>query len=122
MSEQEWFFEHANQTLGPFRISALQHLASVGLIHTDTLLIDSNNHRFQAQDIVDCLPTPPPPPLPEEMFRCRLPSERVDVSTEIRESIQSSFTPESMFRFLGCFVPSAATIGSEVDPNFRTTD
>ncbi len=107
MSEQEWYFEHANQKLGPFRIAALQHLASVGLIDAHTKVIDSTGICTEANDIVECLPVPPPPPLPETMFQAR------SISNHCRENdvINTDLTISNAFRFLGSFLPSAATVG-----------
>ncbi|PQO35242.1 hypothetical protein C5Y96_09375 [Blastopirellula marina] len=107
MSEQEWYFEHANQKLGPFRIAALQHLASAGLIHSHTKVIDSTGICSDANDIVECLPIPPSPPLPEEMFLARSTSNH----SKENDLINTDLSISNVFRFLGSFLPSAATIG-----------
>ncbi len=107
MSEQEWYFEHANRKLGPFRIAALQHLAGVGLIHAHTRLIDSTGIQIEAIDIVECLPIPPSPPLPEEMFQAQGTSNH----SKENELVNSDLSISNVFRFLGLFLPSAATIG-----------
>ncbi len=107
MSEQRWYFEHANQKLGPFRIAALQHLASVGLIDSHTRVIDSTGICAEAQEIVECLPVPPSPPLPEEMFQAR---SNLNHSKE-NELLNSDLSISNVFQFFGSFLPSAATIG-----------
>lgn len=107
MSEQEWYFEHTNRKLGPFRIAALQHLASVGLIDAHTKVIDSTGICTEANDIVDCLPIPPSPPLSEEMFQAQGTSNH----SKENELINSDLSISNVFRFFGSFLPSAATIG-----------
>lgn len=107
MVEQEWYFEHAAQKLGPFRIAALQQLAGVGLIHSHTKVIDSTGICAEAKEIVECLPAPPSPPLPEEIFQAR---NILNHTTE-DEFINSDLSISNVFRFFGSFLPSAATIG-----------